>query len=128
MPLNPHTPHGGKAEASLIHSEQRYRRLFEASKDGILILDATGNVVDANPFLMELLGYSLLELVGKKLWEIGPLKDIAASEAAVAELQAKDYIRYENLPLETKDGQRREVEAVSNAYSVEGCRYIQCNI
>ncbi|MCA1760262.1 MAG: PAS domain S-box protein, partial [Bacteroidales bacterium] len=40
-------------------SEVRYRRLFESAKDGILILDAeTGKIVDVNPFLTKLLGYS----------------------------------------------------------------------
>jgi PAS domain S-box-containing protein len=109
--------------------ETRYRRAFEAAMDGILILDATsGEVVDANPFLLDLLGYSLAELAGMKLWEIGRFKDIAASESAFSELQAQDYIRYENLPLEAKNGQRREVEFVSNAYFVDGKRFIQCNI
>jgi PAS domain S-box-containing protein len=112
-----------------MNSETRYRRAFEAAMDGILILDATsGEVVDANPFLLDLLGYSLPELVGRKLWEIGRFNDIAASESAFSELQRKDYIRYENLPLETKGGRRREVEFVSNAYLVDGSRFIQCNI
>lgn len=45
--------------ASVFTSEIHYRRLFESAKDGILILDAqTGMIVDVNPFLMELLGYS----------------------------------------------------------------------
>jgi PAS domain S-box-containing protein len=44
-------------------SEIRYRRLFEAARDGILILDAeNGKIVDVNPFLMELLGYSYAEI------------------------------------------------------------------
>ena len=61
-------------------SEIRYRRLFETAKDGILILDAdTGQITDANPFLMDMLGYSHAELLGKMLWEIGPFRDIAAS-------------------------------------------------
>ena len=118
-----------RAVTRMHESEVRYRRLFETAQDGILILDAqTGRVVDANPFLMELLGYSLHELQDKKLWEIGPFKDIAASETAFHELQEKDYIRYENLPLEAKDGRRRDVEFISNAYLVEGQRVIQCNI
>jgi PAS domain S-box-containing protein len=117
---------GIKASAA---SETRYRRLFEAAKDGILILDArTGQVLDANPFLLELLGYSLEEIVGMRLWQIGPLKDIAASATAFAELQAKDYIRYENLPLQTKEGCRREVEFVSTAYVADGLRFMQCHI
>jgi PAS domain S-box-containing protein len=110
-------------------TELRYRRLFETAQDGILILDAaTGQVVDANPFLKDLLGYSQEEFLGRKLWEIGPFKGEDASKSAFAELQVNDRLHYEGLPLETKDGRRVEVEFISNAYLVGETRLIQCNI
>ena len=119
------TPDG----AALQISEARYRRLFETAQDGILILDATtGQVVDANPFMQVLLGYSLEEFVGKKLWEIGPFKGIEACKTAFAELQVKDSVRYESLPLERKSGGRVEAEFISNAYIAAQRRLIQCNI
>jgi len=114
---------------AILASEIRYRRLFETAQDGILILDAeTGQVVDANPFMKELLGYSQEEFLGKKLWEIGPFKGEAASKIAFAKLQHTDRIRYEGLPLETKAGKRVEVEFITNAYLVEQKKLIQCNI
>jgi PAS domain S-box-containing protein len=116
-------------EEKLQVSEIRYRRLFETAQDGILILDAdTGNILDVNPFLMDMLSYSFQEFVGKKLWEIGSFKDIEESKAAFTELQNKKYIRYEKLPLETKDGRRINVEFVSNVYKVDHTNIIQCNI
>jgi len=118
-----------QAEQALLASEVRYRRLFEAAKDGILILNAnTGEIVDVNPFLIEIVGYSHAEFLGKQLWEIGFFKDIVANKAAFLKLQEERYIRYENLPLETKDGHRIWVEFVSNAYDVNGKQVIQCNI
>jgi PAS domain S-box-containing protein len=114
---------------ALQNSELRYRRLFETAQDGILILDAgTGQITDANPFLLDMLGYAREQLLGKQLWEIGFFKDRALSEAAFATLQKEGYIRYENLPLESKDGRRREVEFVSNLYEVDHQNVIQCNI
>jgi PAS domain S-box-containing protein len=114
---------------AILASEIRYRRLFETAQDGILILDAeTGQVVDANPFMKDLLGYSQEEFLGRKLWEIGPFKGSDASKSAFAELQLKDRIHYEGLPLERKDGRGVEVEFISNAYLVENKRLIQCNI
>jgi PAS domain S-box-containing protein len=114
---------------AILASERRYRRLFETAQDGILILDAdTGQVVDANPFMKDLLGYSQEEFLGRKLWEIGPFKGSAASKIAFAELQLKDRIRYEALPLETKDGRRVEVEFISNAFLADKKQLIQCNI
>ncbi|MHB8894394.1 MAG: PAS domain S-box protein [Candidatus Geothermincolia bacterium] len=112
-----------------IDSEIRYRRLFESARDGILILEAeTGKIVDANPYLMELLGYSLEEFIGKQLWEIGPFKDTKLSKTSFAELKEKRYVRYENLPLETKDGRKADVEFVSNIYLCDHQEVIQCNI
>jgi two-component system cell cycle sensor histidine kinase/response regulator CckA len=118
-----------RAEKELQASEIRYRRLFEAAQDGILILDfATGQVMDVNPFLTNLLGYSHTELVGKDLWEIGPVKDISASRLSFKDLQTKGVIRYDDLPLETRDGRRIAVEFVSNVYTVGAAPVIQCNI
>jgi len=118
-----------RIQEALKVSEVRYRRLFETAKDGILILEAdTGRITDANPFLRDLLGYSHGELLGRKLWEIGPFKDIAASRAAFRKLQKRKYIRYDNLPLESKGRRRRHVEFVSNVYRENGTKVIQCNI
>ena len=117
------------AEEELNNSEVRYRRLFESAKDGILILDAeSGMIVDVNPFLVELLGYSTEQFHGKKIWEIGIFKDILANKEHFLELQQKEYIRYENLPLKTIDGRQIWVEFVSNVYLVDQQKVIQCNI
>jgi len=118
-----------QTEEALKSSETRYRRLFESARDGILILDAeTGQISDVNPFLMEMLGYSHDEFLGKKLWEIGAFKNSDATKAAFGELQRKGYVRYEDLPLETKDGRQIAVEFVSNVYLVNHHKVIQCNI
>jgi PAS domain S-box-containing protein len=122
------TPHS-KVSEDLRASKTRYRRLFESARDGILIIDAvTRKITDANPFMVELLGYSLDEFLGKELWEFGLFKDKDESQIAFRELQEVGYIRHENLPLKSKAGERREVEFISNVYT-EGLRQvIQCNI
>jgi PAS domain S-box-containing protein len=118
-----------RAEDALEESETRYRRLFETAQDGILILDADTELIeDANPFILDMLGFSIEEMVGKRLWEIGPFRDIAASQDAFLELQKKEYIRYEHLPLETKAGRPITVEFISNVYLVNHKKVIQCNI
>jgi len=110
-------------------SEIRYRRLFESAKDGILILDAyNGKIIDVNPFLINLLDYSKEELLGKELWEIGVFRNIIASKDSFIELQEKEYIRYEDMPMETKNGKLVEVEFVSNVYLEDKNKVIQCNI
>jgi PAS domain S-box-containing protein len=117
------------ADHALKASEMRYRRLFETAQDGILILNAdTGQIEDVNPFLTDMLGYTREQLLGNKLWEIGPFKDTKASKAEFRELQRETYVRYEDLPLETSAGKSINVEFVSNVYQVNGSKVIQCNI
>jgi PAS domain S-box-containing protein len=116
-------------EETLKDSEIQYRRLFETAKDGILILDVeTGNVVDVNPFMVEMLGFSRDEFLGKKIWELGFFNDILANRDNFEELKEQQYIRYEDLPLETAAGQKIEVEFVSNVYEIGTQKVIQCNI
>ena len=118
-----------KAVECLRASEIRYRRLFEAAKDGVILLDAdTGQITDVNPYLIEKLGYSKKEFISKKIWEIGAFKDTDLSKAEFRELQEKGYIHYESMPLVTKGGSFFYVEFVSNKYLVEGTKVVQCNI
>jgi PAS domain S-box-containing protein len=118
-----------QAEFAVQTSEVRYRRLFQTAKDGILILDAnTLKIIDANPFMTDLLGFTHDEFLGKELWEIGFFGDKGASQAVYQELQEKGYVRYDHLPLETKKGKKAEVEFVSNVYLVDHRLVAQCNI
>jgi PAS domain S-box-containing protein len=119
----------GLALKALRVSECRYRRLFEAAQDGILLLNAdNAQIEDVNPYLIAMLGYTHAEFLGKKLWEVGPFADIKESKEVFAELQTKGYVRYDELPLKSKTGVLIEVEFVSNAYDCEGIEVIQCNI
>ena len=106
-----------------------YRRLFETAKDGILILDAeSGVILDANPFMEQLLDRPHADLLGKELWEIGLFADIAANQAAFRTLQERGYVRYEDLPLKSNTGRTVDVEFVSNTYVARGIKVAQCNI
>ena len=118
-----------QAREALRISESRYRRLFETARDGILLLNAdTAQIEDVNPYLVDMLGYSHSEFLGKKLWEVGAFADIAQSKEMFAVLQEKGFVRYEDLPLKTRAGKQIAVEFVSNSYDCEGVKVIQCNI
>ena len=115
--------------SALRASENRYRRLFEAAQDGILLINAeTAQIEDANPFLIRMLGYSHAELLGKKLWEVGAFADVAKTADMFEVLQSSGYVRYDDLPLKTRLGALISVEFVSNAYDCDGIQVIQCNI
>jgi PAS domain S-box-containing protein len=118
-----------RAERAVLISEIRYRRLFEAAHDGVLLVDPrTRLIIEANPYMTRLLDYPHAELVGKELFEIGLLKDEAASQAMIRELKTTSQVRYDHLPLAGRDGSRHEVEVVANLYDEDGSPIIQCNI
>ena len=52
------------AEASLRASEEQYRAIFATSVDGMVMLNAAGEVVDANPAYLALFGFSRNQLMG----------------------------------------------------------------
>jgi PAS domain S-box-containing protein len=117
------------SEQAIRASEIRYRRLFEAAKDGILILEAdTGRISDVNPSLMGMLGFSHVELVGIPIWELGPFRDIVSNKAKFEQLHQEGYVLTENLPLETREGRKIAVEFVSNVYQAGELNVIQCNV
>jgi PAS domain S-box-containing protein len=109
-----------ESRAALKRSETRYRRLFEAARDGILMLDPVSRkITDANPFMTDLLGCTREEFLGKELWQLGFWKDEQASHTAFRELQNRGYFRSDD-SLKTKDGQAIHVESICNLYEEEG--------
>jgi PAS domain S-box-containing protein len=117
-----------QAESALEASETRYRRLFETAQDGILLLAETGTITDVNPYLLEMLGYSKAELVGRHLCDIGFVADSDLCQKTFRSLQQRGSIRCDGLPLEARSGKRMEVAFVSKVYLAGGKKVIQCNI
>jgi PAS domain S-box-containing protein len=118
-----------EAEDRLQASEMQYRALFEASSDGILIVDpGTLRITDASPSLVNLLCFTREELIGEELWEVGLLGDRETSFEALRVLFEKGMLRYEHLVLRTKSGQLREVEFLASLFRVKGHKVIHCNV
>jgi len=118
-----------KAKEKLEKSEERYRRLFESAKNGILILDGeTGKIENANSYLEDFLGYSKEELVGKEIWKIDTFLNIVGTREAFEELVEEENIYYEDIHLETKEGKGVPVEIEINTYHAGGKEVVQCKI
>jgi PAS domain S-box-containing protein len=110
-------------------AEARYRRLFEAAKDAIVIVDGhSGDLTELNPFGEQLFGYSRSELVGRKMWDAGPLKDIVDVRGVLAKVTADGVVRLPDLNLSARDGSLVQVEAVANAYDDGDQKMVQFNL
>jgi PAS domain S-box-containing protein len=106
----------------------RYRQFFEATKDGVLILEAsTGIILDVNPYLIELLGYPREEFTGKKIWNLAVFQKLVANRAAFALFANKDPADRERIKLETRDGRPIEAEYTCHGYRVKDQKLTQFN-
>ncbi len=110
-------------------AEARYRRLFEAAKDGILLADAeTGEITDMNPFAEQLAGFPRHEIIGRKLWEIEALSEVPDLQAAISRIREEGVVRFQDVPIRTKDGRVIQSEVIGNVYTEKKGRVIQFNI
>jgi PAS domain S-box-containing protein len=63
-----------EAEAALRASELRFRRIFECFQEGIILIDPVNRkILEANEFILEILGHSREAVAGKELWQVGLL-------------------------------------------------------
>ncbi len=111
-------------------AEAKYRRLFEAAKDGIVIINAdTGEITDVNPYLTELLGIRRSEVVGKPFWEIEALAGLQTTHFALDRLREKSYVRFPEITFRRNSDQRDlDLEVVGNHYNEGQRRVAQFNV
>jgi two-component system CheB/CheR fusion protein len=111
--------------------EARFRRLFETARDGILIVEAkSGEILDVNPFMFNLLGYQKSDLLGRRLAECAVLgaPDLEDMMSQIGESETWQRI----MSLISKSGDPVDAEIVANSY-LEGegqgaRRVVQLNI
>lgn len=116
-------------EELLVQSERRYRRIFEAAKDGILMLDSEDlKISDANPYILDLMGYSKDEIIDKELHGVGIMQSAEKSKELFDTLMNHKVARYDDLDLLTKNGDRCNVELIGNMYEENNTDVIQLNI
>ena len=97
-----------QAEEALRQSEAKFRRLFDSNIVGIIFLDLSGNIFDANDAFLEMVGYTREDLRARKLrWDtMTPPEYAPLDQRSIEELRTsgvctpfeKEYIR--------KDGSR----------------------
>jgi PAS domain S-box-containing protein len=117
------------AEERLRISENRYRRLFEASSDGILMVDPqSGLITDVNSFLLQLLGFTREQVVDRELWQVGLLPDQPTQKAFLRQVLRQRVLRYEMVELAATDGSPCYVEWVSTLFQANGHQVLQCNL
>ena len=96
-----------------------YRALFDASLDGIMIVDEQGTCVDANDSLCRMLKTPRQQLVGADLTTFVPPGLIEQATVAFSDLKARGVFAGE-FPLQAADGSIVDLEWTSRANFVPG--------
>ncbi|HET7453782.1 MAG TPA: CheR family methyltransferase, partial [Thermoanaerobaculia bacterium] len=116
------------AEQKIRESEQRYRRIFEKAREGILLIDAASRkVVDANPFFLQMVGASHDQVVGYPLERI-PALHPKGSSSAEWNFDGDRLPAEAEIPLAASSGGEIWANRVCSAYETAGLRMIQCNL
>jgi PAS domain S-box-containing protein len=92
------------AEEALRRSEEKYRALFESSKDGIYISTYYGKFIDANPAMVELLGYESKEEVFALDIQNSVYYRPSERDKFQSAIAERSYIKDLELMLRRKDG------------------------
>ncbi len=104
-----------EAQERLRESEQRYRSLFENSRDAICILNKDGGFIDANPALSSLLGYSKPEVMAMN---VGDLFETAHELTRLkARLDGHGFVKEHECPMRTREGFIRACLITSSAHT-----------
>jgi PAS domain S-box-containing protein len=107
----------GDQGRALAEREEKFRAVFEAALEPMLLADDAGTYVDANPAACELFGLPREELVGRSIDEFAP--DDYDFAAAWESFEAAEEARG-TFPLVRQDGDRRTVEYASARDVVRG--------
>jgi PAS domain S-box-containing protein len=103
-----------RAERVLRESEARYRGLFEANRDAIVILGLDRRIEDVNPAFNRLFGYAPDEAVGQETAILYPSQEAfeASGRRALADLTRREPMTFE-VEMVRRDGALLPIELTS---------------
>jgi PAS domain S-box-containing protein len=110
-------------EASLRENERRYRTLFSMATDGILLLDAQGNVVDVNGSFARMHGYTIDELLKMNLRQLDTPETLALAPERIGRVLAGETLGFE-VEQWHKVGHIVPLDVAASAIDIDGKRYV----
>lgn len=104
--------------------EARFRRQFETAQDGLLLLDhISGRIVNSNPAITRLPGYTAEDFKGRSLQEVG-LIDEVEFQNVLSNLKDFGFVYFDYFQARTKEAKAIDAEI----YLVNRTKLIQCNV
>ncbi|MFA6358180.1 MAG: PAS domain S-box protein, partial [Candidatus Omnitrophota bacterium] len=115
-------------ELGLIESEIKFKTMFEAVADGMVIVDtATKNIFLSNSSFFRMSGYSLEELQKMNIVDLHPKEEMSFVLKQFERLLKKDNAIAENIPIKRKDGSIFYADISGAPLFLSGKKYILGN-
>src|SRR5256712_273993 len=108
-----------QAEEQLHEKEEQYRSVFEATDDGLNILDLDGFIVEVNPAFCNMFGYPYEEIIGLHTSALTVPEYLPVVTEALETIISGDQYHAKGLGLR-KDGTVFHVEAHSTPFNYKG--------
>jgi PAS domain S-box-containing protein len=115
-----------QAEEALEQSEERYRKLWEDSTDGLVLIDAeTGGIIDCNHEFARMAGRTKEQLCTMKIWDIRPEGIRDAARRKFLEIREKGTGGSAELDLQIPDGTQLRIDFKSSLLTLGDAKVIQ---
>lgn len=111
--------------AQLSQSEEKYRALMNNASEGIMLADMAGNLLEANKKMLEMVDYSLEELLKLKIPQIIPPAELPRSQGVIAELLASGAVAVADARLLCQDGRIIPIDLTASLVRYAGKTVIQ---
>ncbi len=112
-----------RVEAALRENEQHYQTLFSQAMDGILLLDAQGNIVDVNGSFARMHGYAVEELLQMNLSKLDTPETLALAAGRIARILDGEAISFE-VEHYHKDGHILPMDVATSGIDIGGKMYV----
>ncbi len=111
-----------KMSEALAESEQKWLSVFHSARDGIVVLDMTGKVLDVNKSMLDIGGFSEEEIVGKRLTALKmfPPSSIAKMVTNFAKRMAGKEVPLYEVEVRAKDGRKIIAEILAARLRING--------
>lgn len=105
-------------------SEEKYRKLFEGSNDGIIIHDLDGKIVNANTKALEQFGYTADEFIGLNIQDLHPESILKKSKKAFKKIMEKGSVKFD-IEFIKKNSRVFAAEVSSSMFVVADMTFVQ---
>ncbi|MEM9904721.1 MAG: response regulator [Cyanobacteria bacterium P01_D01_bin.44] len=105
-------------------TEWTYQNIFDHSKDGIILHDLSGQILELNRKATELFGYTPTEVAALSLAQLHPQSALAQCKAALSTVMSTGEVSFETNFLR-KDGSEFPAEVSASLFEINGQQIVQ---